>query len=133
MDERKGIRRWTMPRHYFGAEWDGYWVAPVGRSRDSDSVEESNWRQQLRRIGPEDGESVVVVRESHFLCGWVEWLAIREDAGKALDEAERIAAELEAHPVLDEDDLAWVELEQEALPSLWRDRARDRKPPPRGG
>jgi hypothetical protein len=111
-DGYRHIRRWTMPRHYSGAIWEGYWVATVGRSRDSDSVEESNWRMQLRAIGPEDGETVVVVRESHFLCGWVEWLAIREDAGEKLAEADRIGERLQQYPILDEWDHDWVMVER---------------------
>ena len=108
--ELRLLKRWTMPRNYFGKEWHGYWVAPCGRSRDSDSVEEANWRAMLRALGwfPSGTEGVEIVRERHFLCGWVEWIAIHEDRLDLLREAERIAERLEQHPVLDEDTLSWV-------------------------
>jgi hypothetical protein len=100
------LKRWSMPSHYFGAEWEGYYAAPVGRSRDSDPVEASNWREQLKRLGGEsdDGESVVVVSENHFLVGWVEWVAIHETAHDALRIADGIAEALEGYPILNEDD-----------------------------
>lgn len=102
---------WTMPRNYMGKSWDGWFVAPCGRSRDSDAIERSNWREQLRRLGGEDGEKVVVVRENHFLCGWVEWVALAPDASEMHLIADSIASALSCYPILNESDVEWEELE----------------------
>lgn len=109
------LKLWKLPRYYMGAHWDGYYVAPVGRSRDSETIEQSNWRVQLKELGgeSEDGESVVVVREGHFLVGWVEWVAIRSDAHDALRVADKLAQKLDVYPILSEDDLSQLEWEQE--------------------
>ena len=110
------VKMWTMPENYSGETWDGWFVAPVGRSRDSDTVEESNFRVTLHRLthGNDDGETVVVVRERHFLVGWVEWIAIDPRDIDAMMEAETIASELEDYPVLDDDDLSELEWERES-------------------
>ena len=112
METFKHISKWTMPKNYMGAEWHGYYAAPVGRSRDSDTVERSNWDAQSERI-PES-ETVIIVRESHWAVGWVEWMAIHESDKTALAEAEKIGEELEDYPILDED--RWSELEFEENP-----------------
>lgn len=106
------LKLWSMPRHYFGPEWHGHYVAPCTRNRDSDSLEESNWRAQLEAVGGEQpDESVVVVRDRHFLCGWVEWLAIDAKATSALQAADRVAERLAVYPCLDEH--GWEQLQVE--------------------
>lgn len=37
------MERWKLPPHYFGAAWEGYFVAPVTTNRDADSLTRSNW------------------------------------------------------------------------------------------
>jgi len=106
-------RAWTMPRHYMGASWDGWFVAPCGRSRDSDAIERANWSEQLERLGGEDGERVVVVRESNFLCGWVEWVALAADATDLHAIADDIQAKLDTYPILNEDAVEWEELDED--------------------
>ena len=110
------VKMWTMPENYSGETWDGWFVAPVGRSRDSDTVEESNFRVTLDRLthGNDDGDTVVVVRERHFLVGWVEWIAIDPKDTFAMTEAEMIATELEDYPILDDDDHSELEWERES-------------------
>ena len=109
------VKMWTMPSHYMGQAWDGWAVAPVGQSRDSDTVERSNFRVTLDRLthGNDDGETVRVVRERHFLVGWVEWIAIDPKDTFAMTEAEMIATELEDYPILDDDDHSELEWEEE--------------------
>ena len=107
------LRRWRTQSNYRGESWDGWYAAPVGHSRDSDTVESSNWEVQLERI-PES-ETVQVVREGHWAVGWVEWLAIHESDRGALEEAERVGDKLEDHPVLDEEhhsQLEWKTMEE---------------------
>lgn len=122
MYEPQHLKRWTMPQHYFGASWPNHYSAGIGRSRDSDCLEESNFHTMLATL---DGESdvVTVVRESHWAVGWVEWIAIEADGTDASDQALRAADEqqerLQNYPVLDEDD--FCEREMEAANDVWRD------------
>ena len=107
------LKSWTMPQYYSGARWDGYLIAPCTRNRDSDTVERSNWEAQLERIPEsEDGESVVIVRENHWACGWVKWLAILPTATEAVAEAEKIQERLEIYPILDDDRYSELEFEE---------------------
>lgn len=100
---------WKRLDNYIGKDWTGWLVAPCGQSRDSDTVERSNWDAQLERI-PES-ETVQVVRERHWAVGWVEWLAVRPEDTAAVAEGEKVGDELEGYPILDED--KWAELEAE--------------------
>lgn len=112
----KHIERWAMPRNYFGAHWAEYYSAGVGQSRDSDTLERSNFAAMLKLLGGES-ETVIVVRESHWAVGWVEWLAIHQDDEVALAIADDAAARLEDYAILDEDDLS--EREQEDADETW--------------
>jgi hypothetical protein len=115
--EPKRLERWTMPEHYFGAAWLEYYRAGFGRHRDSDCLAESNFRVALKALGGES-ETVLVIRESHWAVGWIEWIAIHESDSKSLQIADRLIEDLESYPVLNEED--WSELEQEAADEIWR-------------
>jgi hypothetical protein len=104
------LERWTLPRYYVGAEWPEYFTF-LGRSRDSDTVEESNFQASLAALGGET-ETVLVIRESHWAVGWVEWIGIHESDAAALRVADEIAAGLKDYPVVDEDHLGNLELER---------------------
>ena len=79
MAELRYLRRWQMPRHYFGETWPDYYSAGVGQSRDSDCLEQSNFAVMLERLGGES-ETVIVVRESHWAVGWVEFCETHREA-----------------------------------------------------
>lgn len=120
----ENLSRWTLPRHYVGAQWEGYFVAPVSRNRDSDILTESNFDQQweslrahLADVPNADECSPQIVRERHFLCGWVEWVAIHESNESALRVADNLAARLERYPVLNEED--WSAREEEEAQRVW--------------
>lgn len=129
----KHLRRWTFPNDYMGAHWDGYYSTGVGQSRDSSALEESNFYAMLELIGGEQGARdngpldengeeiplVVVVRESHWAVGWIEWIAVHESAEDALREADKAAERLENYPVLDDDD--YSEREWQKCEDIWTD------------
>lgn len=116
--EPKHLRRWTMPDHYFGEVWPDYYSSGVGQSRDSDALEESNFRSMLKILGGES-ETVLVIHESHWAVGWVEWIAIHESDSKALELADETKAALEDYLVIDDNDFS--ELEQEHADQTWRE------------
>ena len=118
MYQPERLERWKMPRDYFGAEWPEYYSSGVGRSRDSDCLEESNFTSMLAELGGES-DTVQVVRESHWAVGWVEWIAIHESDEKSLRAADAMQERLEDYPILDEDDFSsreWEECER-----VWSD------------
>lgn len=111
------LERWTMPDNYFGAEWPQYFVF-IGRNRDSDDMTESNFAVALERLGGES-ETVQVIRESHWACGWIEWIAIHESDATALENARDMIESLNDYPALDEED--WSRRESESAYQIWRD------------
>lgn len=111
------LPRWKRPDSYFGAEWPEYFVF-LGRNRDSDCLTESNFDTALEALGGES-ETVLVIRENHWACGWIEWIAIHESDMESLHKASEISLRLEDYPVLDENDFS--EREQEDADRVWKD------------
>jgi len=116
MFEPKHLKRWEMPSSYFGAVWPNYYGSGCGRSRDSDSLEESNFQCMLKALGGES-DTVTVVRESHWAVGWVEWIAIQQYDETALKIADDIQEGLCDYPVINEEH--WSELENEQAQEVW--------------
>lgn len=123
--EPKHLKRWTRPDSYLGAVWPGYYVF-LGQHRDSDALTRSNFAEALDALGGENaGETVLVVHESHWAVGWVEWIAIHQDDGKALALADEMHERLEDYPVLNEE--AFSDLEYSEACEYWeRMRIRER-------
>jgi hypothetical protein len=105
------LKMWTRPDCYAGAEWPDYYSAGVGQSRDSDALERSNFACMLRALGGESW-TVVVVSESHWAVGWVEWIAIHKADHAALTIADEIMGRLADYPIVNEEhysELEWNE------------------------
>lgn len=111
----KVIKRWTRPDNYAGAEWPEHFVA-IGQHRDSDALVRANFKAMLKALGGET-DTVIVVREGHWLVGWVEWIAIHQDDAKALQVADEIKAALADYPVIDDD--AFSTEEDEEAQQTW--------------
>lgn len=116
MTNYQKIKRWELPDSYFGAEWPEYYVF-LGQHRESDALARSNFRCGLEALGGES-ETVIVVRERHWACGWVEWIAIHESNEAALEYADSTLCALDSYPVLNEDD--FCELENEEAEHYWQ-------------
>lgn len=106
-----------MPDHYMGETWPDYYSSGVGQSRDSDALERSNFESMLKLLGGES-ETVIIVRESHWAVGWVEWIAIHATDEKALKIADETQAELDDYPVIDEEH--WSEVEYKEANETWQ-------------
>ncbi|CAB4196358.1 hypothetical protein UFOVP1299_76 [uncultured Caudovirales phage] len=100
-DNESRLHLWTMPKNYSGESWPGYYVF-LTQHRDSDLVTRSNFISALAELGGES-DTVRVVRESHWLVGWLEWIAIHQDDVSALAKAENMGAKIKIYPILDED------------------------------
>lgn len=123
------MQLWTYPRSYIGKDWSDYYVF-LGKNRDSDALTRSNFRVALEKLGGETGKVsgdmfhpgpehplITVVRESHWACGWLEWIAIHKTASESIKLAESIESELDAYSVLDDQDFS--ELEDEECCQIW--------------
>jgi hypothetical protein len=84
------------------SDYRHWFAAPLGRSRDSSVLEESNFAKGVERLGGES-DDVMVARYGHWAVGWVEQVYVRPGSD-AVAIAEEIHDKLESHPVLDEDD-----------------------------
>jgi hypothetical protein len=120
--EPENLTLWSTPDSWAGQPWDGYYVF-LGQNRDSDCLSRSNFRKGLEALGGEVEGKVEVIREGHWACGWIEWIAIHQDAAEALEIADEIVAALESYPVLDESDFS--ELETEEADEVWERCFRD--------
>lgn len=124
MTDYPHLKRWTTPTDWFGTPWPDYYRSGCGRSRDSGTLEQSNFECMLAALREvedtkteRDEATVQVVRESHWLVGWVESILIHESDAAALAVADRIAAKMEDYPVIDEEH--WSTLEWEKMAGYW--------------
>lgn len=105
------MKLWKHPSNYSGETWPSTFVF-LFRNRDSGALENSNFETALARLEAlpefqsEDDEktSRIAVCETHWACGWVEWIAIHQDDTEAVKLAEEMEERLENYPILDEDD-----------------------------
>jgi hypothetical protein len=114
--EYPNIKRWTRPRDYAGASWPEYFSSGVGQSRDSDALERANFQAMLTLLGGES-ETVIVVRESHWAVGWVEWIAIHDTDTKTLKIADDAMGRLGDYPVLDDE--LFSRIEDDECSEVW--------------
>lgn len=109
------LKRWKRPQYYMGPDWPEMFVF-LTRHRDSDALGRSNFVVALDTLGGES-ETVQVIRDSHWACGWVEWIAINESDADALAKAQRMCERLENYPVLDE--MHFGQLEWDEASDWW--------------
>lgn len=129
--EPEYLNRWIRPDHYMGDTWDNYFSSGCGRSRDSDPLERANFRAMLNALGFDESENTpvngpfdknynvtrMIIRETHWAVGWVEWIAIHESDTAGLEIADRIAEELQDYPIIDES--LHSEIEEEDCFEVW--------------
>lgn len=91
------------------------WYMVCGRSRDSNTLEESNFASMLRLLGDEQEGKVAVVRIGHWAVGWIEEILINPAHPDTVCIAQQALDSLENYPVLDDDDFSsreWEEWEE---------------------
>lgn len=116
------VKPWSHPECYLGATWEGWYSAGFGQSRDSDTLEASNFSvayETLKALSTDlDNEPTVqIVREGHWAVGWVEWIAVHESNTQALDTARELCNRANDYPVLDESD--WSAREWNTANDYW--------------
>jgi len=105
------MQKWSRSENYIGETYYDYYVL-LSRNRDSGLVEESNFWSALKALNGES-KTVKVIRSSHWLCGWVEFIIIHESDIKSVNKGNEIEKALENYPILDEDAFGEMVLEKE--------------------
>ena len=100
-------------------------VVPVSQTRDSGTLDQSNFAAALMLLGGES-DTVEVHRFGHWGPGWFEIILVDPTDTVNVAIAERLTDQLVEYPVLDEED--WSNREFEAASEAWanmslRDRA----------
>lgn len=139
---RTSCKLWERPDHYAGKSWPNWYVG-YGRYRDSGCLTNVNFDVFYKEVckasdklsipegdmGTEyisgqgwvdrqmEIDSVYIVRESHWMVGWVEWIAIHKDDAGALTKANELMLALDGYPCLDDD--LWTERETEEIDKFW--------------
>lgn len=109
------LKLWTRPDCYAGAQWPE-WFPVIGQNRDSGALDRANFDATLKALGGQS-ETVLVIRESHWAVGWVEWIGVHQSDSVALRTADDIKGALEQYPVVDE--FLFSEYEQTEANEVW--------------
>ena len=101
-----------------------WFVAPVGRNRDSGPLDESNFAVALKMLGGESA-TVEVHRFGHWGPGWFEIILVAPES-MAHRQCVVIESSLADYPVMDEED--YCRREQDEAEEVWRNcyRPKDR-------
>jgi len=103
----------------------GWYVAPVTRTRDSGSLDESNWEAQIKILDDAEVE-YDTASFGHWACGWFEIVLVKPDEdGDPPQVLIEIEAALADYPVLDDMDHSDREFEAACQSWEWTDM-RDR-------
>lgn len=109
------MKLWAYPRDYMGDDYSDYYVL-LGHHRDSTLLTESNFYTAWERIKaiPSsdnweqdygiDNPEYQIVRSSHWLVGWAEFIGIHKDSAPHVEEGNRITEALDDYPVLNDSD-----------------------------
>lgn len=98
------------------ADQQNWLVAPVGQTRDSQSLERANFDATLRCLGGES-ETVQVHRFGHWGPGWFEIILIDPSDTAKAQTAQEIEDALSDYPVVD--DSLYSEYEWEECAQVW--------------
>lgn len=93
-------RRWEYPSNYSGEDFSNY-ICGLGRSRDSDVLENSNFESLLDKLGGES-ETILVSRAGHWAVGWVEEILVHESDLESLNKLKDILETFSDYPVIDD-------------------------------
>src|SRR5262245_6995774 len=89
-------------------DWAGVGLGPVGRHRDSDCLERSNWEVVTQDLG----NLVEIVRHGHWAVGWVEELTHDTGNPEAVTRVADWRKRLGDYPVANEDHFSRLEFDE---------------------
>lgn len=92
-------------------ERESWALMPVARNRDSNVLDNCNFDEFLEGLGGES-DTVEVHRFGHWGCGWFEIIIVDPNDDAAINKAYEMAGALQDYPVLNEEKLSEMELEE---------------------
>ena len=102
-----------------------HWLlAPVSQTRDSGTLDRSNFRTMLESLGGED-DTIEVHRFGHWGPGWFEVILIDPADAPRIKLAQESACALADYPILDEEDHSRLEFEE--LCDSWASMSMDER------
>ena len=110
------LEKWEewCSRDCFGPDYSGWYVL-YARGRDFGALVDSNFVFCCNALGidadgsEKDTPTRKVIRVSHWLVGWVEWVGFHKSDTEAMDIAQGIIKSLSEYPVLDEEGYSSLE------------------------
>jgi hypothetical protein len=109
------LKKWTRPSNYMGPEYPEYYLV-IAQTRDSRVLDQANFIAALKALGGES-ETVHVIRDSHWACGWLEYILVHESDTKACEIADKIMTAYANYPCIDEE--LWSRMESEEMTGIW--------------
>ena len=86
------LEKWIRPKYYLGVDHEDSYVV-IGKNRDSDLLDKVNWDSVVEELEAFEnshikGDHFFVLRDHHFLVGWVETILLTpcEDCDESFDE-----------------------------------------------
>jgi len=105
--EPQYLHKWKYPDSYFGDTYEEFYIF-MSITRDSDILEESNWKSFLRDypegFDEETNKGILITRASHWAVGWVDTIYIHESDYELLKICDKIREDLDNYPIYDEED-----------------------------
>lgn len=99
-----------QPCSYYGDKPD--WLVVYGITRDSNTLEESNYQSILKKLKEISEEDICEERASHWAVGYIDTIIINNQNEKLIQLARELITALIDYPVVDESDLSERELEK---------------------
>ena len=87
------------------------WFVVYGRNRDSEPIQESNFRIMMDELKPDDSEDSSCFRFGHWACGWYEIILVKPDS-PSCDIAKTLLETIKEEGFLDEDDVMQLRIER---------------------
>lgn len=110
------LKKWEMEFDYGGDDMSEYYIV-LAHTRDSDTLEESNWESFLRdhpeNYDEDTKKGILVANFGHWACGWFELILVHESDYEFLEEMDEIRKSLDDYPVYDEDNYSMMESESQ--------------------
>lgn len=95
---------------------ENWLVVPVSQTRDSETLEQSNFASAVKLLSDTDDDNYQIHRFGHWGPGWFEIILVKPNS-PSCEIAESIESSLEDYPILDETD--WSEREFKQACELW--------------
>lgn len=111
------LKKWQMPKSDYGGDDMSAFYQVLGHTRDSETLEESNWigflRDHPENFDEETNKGILVARFGHWGCGWFELILVHETDFELLKEMDELREALDDYPVYDDELFSQMEMDEQ--------------------